>query len=164
MLILKAMGCGRSKNQSPKLGNEEKDTNKEKSNGKKKKGKGDRKENKDPCCVSDGAKSSKMSPVKTIVNSLKPSIPSNSNSSPTHYTGLHLDVDYSKPTRQSKSMDQLPVPGKKDMKEFGGGRSNIKVTSSQIAFFKMLDEKIEQGDDYTSDHSLDLSDTKSCNS
>ena len=31
----------------------------------------------------------------------------------------------------------------KDLKEFSGKQPNIKVTNSQIEFFKMLDEKIE---------------------
>ena len=32
----------------------------------------------------------------------------------------------------------------KDIKEFSGKQTNIKITSSQLEFFRMLDEKIEQ--------------------
>lgn len=150
------MGCGRSKQHSPKPGSEERDLNnsKEKNTGKKKKSKGEKKENKDPQQSSGSQKSllAKMSPVKTIVNSLKPP-PPNLNGSPKQ-TVLLLDIDY--PTHHKhKEMDRLSVPPNREVKEFRG-KQNFRVTHSQIAFFEMLDQKIEQGEDYHSEHSIEI--------
>ncbi|XP_045187994.1 uncharacterized protein LOC123545749 [Mercenaria mercenaria] len=153
-LILQTMGCGRSKQHSPKLDAEEREhiNSKEKNNGKKKKSKGENKENKE--ATSQPKSKSKMSPVKTIVNSLKPPPPNpNLNGSP-KLTTLHLDVEY--PVYKQKEMDRLAVPPNKEVKEFRG-KQNFRVTHSQIAFFEMLDKKIEQGDDYHSDCSIEIS-------
>jgi len=146
LLMLQTMGCGRSKQQSPKNGEPDLGINgtKEKSAGRKKKSKGDKKENKDPQKASE-----KSGDVKT-------STPNKSNTSssllkppPTAINGSSqntLTIDIECPIYKDKA-DKTGGGGKsREAKDFGGGKqANIKVTHSQIEFFKMLDEKIERG-------------------
>lgn len=169
--FLKKMGCGRSKQHSPKPGEEEKNGPKEKSSSKKKKGKVQKKENKDPQPEKQDTNSSEQqqhhhhhhlhikSPVKSIANALKPPPPpSNMNGSPRQVSGFVMDEESHSPPlhHHEKRMDHLGVPGGKgEMKEFRG-KGNFKITHSAVAFFEMLDKKIEQGEDYHSDNSTEV--------
>jgi len=52
--------------------------------------------------------------------------------------------------------DDMSKGGSKPPATGGPIQQNAKLTTSQVEFFKMLDEKIEKGDDYTSELSRDL--------
>ncbi|KAH3779393.1 hypothetical protein DPMN_157195 [Dreissena polymorpha] len=154
------MGCGRSQQQSPTQGNEEDEMYSKPDGHKKKKSKGEKKEHKHQHVnshisnssedISSKATKTKNSPIKAAATLLKPPASSHVNGSSESTKVTHIDVDI--PGHKADRMDHL-IPIKvpvRDGKEFTGTRKDMHITHSQIEFFKMLDEKIEQGDDYSS--------------
>lgn len=143
------MGCGRSKHEQSQKTNSQEEINISQKNGRKKKLKGDKKENKDP--KKDHLQhTEKHHPVHHQNLNLhhnshvsKPPVLSVNGS---HSQELHIDIDL--PAHKEK--DNRFLMPTKDGKEFTTGK-HIKVTHSQIEFFKMLDEKIEQGGGYDSE-------------
>ncbi|KAL3871617.1 hypothetical protein ACJMK2_039606 [Sinanodonta woodiana] len=146
MLLLWDMGCGRSKQRSPTSSNEDYLGEKESKKRKSKHGSAEKKENKDPSRkVSDKEinenSSQKLKTPSLIVNG---SIQQTGNNEPTSPVFMDNFDGNGKLSSKSAYRDKSVVVNQK----------NIKITHSQIEFFKMLDEKIEKGRDFSDEDSF----------
>lgn len=156
------MGCGRSKHEQSNKNSQE-DVNNPQKTGKKKKLKGEKKENKDPKKVDKGDNHvqhqhyEKHNPVHTqnMQHNTHVSKPPVLSVNGSHSQELNIDIDL--PAYKEKDNRFLmPTRDGKPDATFQSSK-HIKVTHSQIEFFKMLDEKIEQGGDETDDRETDTS-------
>ncbi|XP_052790387.1 uncharacterized protein LOC128224549 [Mya arenaria] len=153
-LYQEAMGCGRSKQQSPSKGDQEQEVYTKADSNKKKKPKDERKTKELSNTLKGSSPSktlikNKTSPIRAAANLLKPPSPGQANGSSKSPQFLHVDVEIPPPKMDKTEQVSPSKAGSKDGKEFTG-RKNIKVTHSQIEFFRMLDEKIAEGEDYRS--------------
>lgn len=141
------MGCGRSKHEQSQKNSSQEEINMPQKTGRKKKLKGDKKENKDPK-KDHLQQTDKHHPVhhQNLHHNSHVSKPPVLSVNGSHSQELHIDIDL--PAHKEKE-NRFLMPTK-DGKEFQTGK-HIKVTHSQIEFFKMLDEKIEQGECYESE-------------
>ncbi|KAK3600346.1 hypothetical protein CHS0354_015942 [Potamilus streckersoni] len=146
MLLLWDMGCGRSKQRSPTSSNEDYHSEKESKKRKSKHGSAEKKENKDPSRkVSDKEineiSSQKLKSPGPIVNG---STQQTGNNEPTSPVFMDSFDGNGRLSSKSTQRDKSVIVNQK----------NIKITHSQIEFFKMLDEKIEKGRDFSDEDSL----------
>ncbi|ESO96663.1 hypothetical protein LOTGIDRAFT_174767 [Lottia gigantea] len=152
------MGCGRSRHSSTtsKLDSDQTTSDSKENFHKKNNNKQDRKENKDPSVIKPllpKGGSSKKEKLSTGNKKLSP----DSVDSPTKSQSQWLNGSSQSPKsgnsngiKTDKFHEGKSKTAFKD-RSFTGNKPNVQITGSQLEFFRMLDERIEQGRDYSDD-------------
>lgn len=145
------MGCGRSKHEQSQKNSSQEEINTPQKTGRKKKLKGEKKENKVPKKDSNIQHYEKNNPVHTqnLHNNSHVSKPPVLSVNGSQSQDLHIDIDLPAHKEKENRFLMPTKDGKPDITYTSS--KNIKVTHSQIEFFKMLDEKIEKGGGYDSE-------------